>query len=510
MAAGRIRHAGRLIAVALLWAWAAAAAGDAPTGPAPGSLQMRDVPRVAVPVDAEGVARRLSQAIAFETVSHEDPADDDLQAFRDFHAFLEQAYPKVHASLRRELLGAPHRLSLLYTWAGSDPSLPPIVLLAHQDVVPADPATLARWTHPPFSGAVADGFVWGRGALDDKGMLLAILEAAEALLAEGFRPTRTLLLAFGQDEEVGGLGGMAAVVEALRARGLDEVAMVVDEGLPLTRGLVAGLQAPAALIGVAEKGYLSLKLEVEGPGGHSAAPPDETVIGILAAAIARLEAAPFAYRITEPVRLQYRFLGPELPAEQREAARAVALGGKGDSEGLDFLLDTPGMALMLRTTTAPTLFEAGVGDNVLPKRATAVVNFRLLQGDSVRSATRRVRETLDDPRVALSVFGPADEPSPVADAFGPEFELLQKTVRQVWGEADPVVVPLLSPGETDSRHFASLTPNIYRFTAVRVGSAADVGRWHSIDERVGIEALAESVAFFTLLIRNAETLAGAG
>ena len=306
---------------------------------------------------------------------------------------------------------------------GSDPSLEPVVLMGHQDVVPVVPGTEKQWEHGPFSGDIAGGYIWGRGSLDDKITVLAVLEAVEMQLKKGFKPKRTIYLAFGQDEEVGGPEGMGNLVAVLKSRGVDKVAFVLDEGVPLTTGLFPGIKGPLALIGTAEKGSASLQLKIEGAGGHSSMPPEKSNIGILAKAVTKLEENPFPYRITQGVRDQYRFLGPELPEAYRKMLAEVALGGgrheakpdpvgasaaeppkfgadptvgfANDSEKsfIHIMTGNPQTRAMLRTTTAVTMFNAGVKDNVLPFSATAVVNFRILQGKRLNPSSSGSRKS---------------------------------------------------------------------------------------------------------------------
>jgi carboxypeptidase PM20D1 len=222
------------------------------------SLQMHDIAVVEVPVDVDAAARRLSKAITFPTISNQDRSDFDEKAFNDFHQYLVDTYPLIHKTLKREILGRSRKFSLLYTWSGKNPSLPPTVLMGHQDVVPVVPVMEKQWEHGAFSGDIADGYIWGRGSLDNKIMILAILETVEMHLKQGFQPTRTIYLVFGQDEEVMGPEGVKHVVEILKSRGINEVALVLDEGLPLTTGLFPGITSPIALIGTAEKGYITL------------------------------------------------------------------------------------------------------------------------------------------------------------------------------------------------------------------------------------------------------------
>jgi carboxypeptidase PM20D1 len=231
-------------------------------------------------------AQHLSAAIRFRTVSHQDPAQNDQRQWRDLRNFLERTYPATHRALKRELVNGD---GLLYTWPGSDPVARPVLLMAHQDVVPVEPGTESSWTYPPFDGTIADGFVWGRGALDDKASLILLMEAVESLVTDGFRPRRTVYIASGFDEEVGGHHGAATIAALLASRGV-RLEYVLDEGRAVVEGLVPDVPHPVAMIGVAEKGFVSVELTCEMEGGHSSMPPPATAVGVLAAAIDRLEA----------------------------------------------------------------------------------------------------------------------------------------------------------------------------------------------------------------------------
>jgi carboxypeptidase PM20D1 len=468
------------------------------------SLQMWGVKTVDLRIDADAAARRLSQAIRFRTVSNQDRPDFDEGAFTGLHAYLQETFPRLHAALQREVLGDPRPYSLLYTWTGQDPSLPPVVLMAHLDVVPVVPGTEDQWEHDAFSGDIADGYVWGRGSLDDKLMVLAIMEAVEMSLAEGFQPTRTTYLAFGQDEEVGGPEGVRHIVEVLQERGVTEVALVVDEGLPVTAGLFPGIAAPVAPIGTTEKGYLTLELRVAAPGGHSAMPPASSNIGILAKAITKVEASPFPFRVTQAVRDQMRYLAPELPASWHAMLAGVAVGdgqdGTADEQFIASMTENPETRAMLHTTTAVTMVAGGVKENVLPPVATAMVNFRILHGDTVESVTEDVRRIIGDDRVDVVRGSQAIDPAPVADAFGAEYGLIERSIRQTWDLPGLLVSPYLVIGGTDAKWFAPIARNVYRFSAVRVESAADAARWHGVNERVLVSELPGTITFFHQLL----------
>lgn len=453
------------------------------------------------PVDADAVAARLAESLTFRTVSLPPPAPPAAEAFQALHAWLETWYPLTHLRLEREIVGGH---SLLYTWRGTDPSLPPVVLMGHLDVVPVTPGSEDAWTHPPFAGVVADGWVWGRGAMDDKVTVVSILEAVEGLLADGFRPARTLYLAFGHDEELGGEAGAARIADLLASRRVDDFALVLDEGGAITLGLMPGLDdRPAAIIGIAEKGYLSLRLTVEGRGGHSSTPPPSTAIGILARAVARLEDRPFELRIDGATRAMFDYIGREMPFGRRLVFANLWLFAPLVERTMS---RSPESAAMLRTTTAVTMFDAGVKDNVLPNSASAVVNHRILPGDTVDSVTARVREIVADERIKIeTAFEEGNDPSPVSSVDGASFRLVGRTLREVLPDEELVISPYLVIGGTDAKHYAGSSRNVFRFLPVFIGEG-DLGRVHGTDERVSVESVALAVRYFRRLIEGTDGL----
>ncbi|MFI5130347.1 MAG: M20/M25/M40 family metallo-hydrolase [Chitinophagales bacterium] len=225
----------------------------------------------------------MSQAIQIPTISISDSSAVDTVAFRSFNSFIERAYPLVHQHLPKIFI---NEFSLVFEWKGKNPSLPPIILMSHYDVVPVEPSVLDKWTAPPFSGAVTDTCIWGRGAVDDKYGVISILEGTEAMLRKGFAPQRTIFICFGHDEEVSGQGAKATV-DYLDQKKI-KAEMVLDEGGQLSESRVPDVKRPIAVIGVAEKGYASFELTVEKEGGHSSMPPKETAIDILNTALHNL------------------------------------------------------------------------------------------------------------------------------------------------------------------------------------------------------------------------------
>lgn len=442
----------------------------------------------------EGADERLAGSLRIRTVSHADPAAFDAEAFRSLHAYLQASFPQVHAQLRRETVAAH---SLLYTWPGNDPSLKPILLMGHLDVVPVEPGTEGKWTEDPFAGRIADGFIWGRGAIDNKSSVVGTLEAVETLLREGFRPRRTVHLAYGHDEEVGGTGGAREIASLLKGRGV-ELEMVLDEGGVISDGLLPGVSAPVALVGIAEKGFVSVELTTSAPGGHSSLPPRQTAIGILGAAIARLEGNPMAARLEGPTRQLFDRIGSLLPFPRRAAFANLWLSRPLVLRAME---GSPATNAMVRTTTAVTIFQAGTKDNVLPSDARAVVNFRILPGDSVAGVLAHVRRVVDDARVEARIVGRfTAEPSAVSSTQSESFRTLERAIRRA--SPDALVAPYLVVVVTDARHFGELTSNSFRFLPLRLGPR-DVERMHGIDERIEVRHYERAVRTYRQLILEA-------
>jgi len=453
-------------------------------------LQATAIPRVAV--DEQAAAARLAEAIRFRTISSTQNPDQDAEALRVMQAHLATSFPAFHAVARRETVGGS---SLLYSWQGSDASLRPIALLAHQDVVPVAPGTEKDWQHPPFAGVVADGFVWGRGSWDDKGNLYSMLEAAELLAQQGFRPRRTIYFAFGHDEEVAGQRGATAIAALLASRGV-RLEFVLDEGLLITEGILKGLEKPLALIGVAEKGYATLTLTAQATPGHSSMPPHDTAIGTLSAAMVQLETHRLPMRVNDTVAAMLATVAPEMHGLDR-----VVLSNLWLLKPLllhEFEKNGPSEA-NVRTTTALTVFKAGEQDNVLPGNAAATVNFRLLPGDTEVSVTEHVRRTIANDRVSIAPFPGNTDPPPVTATDTPSYAALNRTIREVF--PDVLVSPGLMIAATDSRHYAGIADNIFRFSPVRATSE-DLKRFHGTNERLSVANYGDMIRFYIRLMQN--------
>lgn len=458
------------------------------------SVQPQVRPVKLVPLDEGPLLARLRGAIRLPTVSHLDPSKEDRAAFRALREHLSRGFPRVHQAMPPELVGED---SLLFTWRGRDPSLPHLVLLAHLDVVPVDEATRDRWAHPPFAGNAADGYLWGRGTLDDKARALATLEALEHLLTLGFVPRRSVTLALGHDEEVGGHRGARRMAARLTRRGVRSF-LTLDEGLVVTRGMVPGVRQDVALVGIAEKGYATLELVAEGAGGHASMPPPVSAVGRLARAIRHLEDRPMPARLDGPTLGTLESVAPEMPFKHRLLFANLWLFGPTVLKRLEA---KPATNATVRTTFAPTMLSASPKENVLAQQARALVNVRIHPRDSVRDVLRHASRAVAESGVRVRIVpGSACEPIPSSRTRGPAWRILARTIRQVFPGA--LVAPGLMVGQTDSRHFRVLGGDLYRFAPLRI-TDRDRERFHGVDERIGVRSYREMITFYVQLLREA-------
>jgi carboxypeptidase PM20D1 len=451
-------------------------------------------PAPSVPVvDAAAAAERLARAVRIPSVSPpaEGPARAErVAAMQALHRQLEADFPRVHQALSRQTVS---ELSLLYRWPGTDPGAEPILLTAHLDVVPVEPGTEDGWTHPPFSGAIADGVVWGRGTLDDKTGAVGLLQAVELLLEHGFTPRRTIVLAFGHDEEIGGRQGAKAIVAELEARG-EWFAFVLDEGGTLVREAIPGLAREAALVGVAEKGFANVVLSLRDEGGHASMPPPTGAIGRLAAAVAAVEREPMPLRLDGATRMMLDGMAPHMSLPMRTALSNLWLLSPVIER---VLASQPASNATVRTTIAPTMIHGGVAPNVLAAAAEVTLNARILPGDTVEGVLAHVREVIDDPAIDVRCRDDCWEPSAVASVDDEGFAVVRRAVAHVFPEA--IVVPYLTVGATDARHYAAVARQAYRFLPIRM-RAADRTRIHGTDEQTTVEGFGDAVRFYMTVV----------
>jgi len=455
------------------------------------SRQIRVDPAPAIVFDEMAAAQRLAEAVRFKTVAPAQPDQLDAKPLLALHEFLRASFPGVHRALRREVVN-DH--SLLYTWPGNAATRKPILLMAHLDVVPVESAAEREWIEPPFSGRIADGYIWGRGSIDDKSAVLGILEAVEYLVQANARPARTVYLAFGHDEESRGHDGAERIAAVLKARGI-AVEYVLDEGMVIGERLVPGVRAPVALVGTAEKGWLTIELSAGGAGGHASMPPAHTAIGLLATALHRIEAHPLPAALKPPVTDLFAAVTREMPFLQRMLFANLWMFSP---LIVRRLAAAPASNAIVRTTTAVTVVQGGTRDNVLPKAATALVNFRILPGETAAKVMQSIRGIVNDPRIELRLIK-QEEPSAVSTTASASYRMIATTIRQVFPGV--LVAPALAVVRTDSSHFLDISDAVYRFRPLRF-TAEDLTRIHGVNERLAVDAYAGLVRFYIELLRN--------
>jgi len=438
---------------------------------------------VVVPDIPANALERFSESITYRTISYVEAEKKDTAEFIKFHEFLARSYPLVDSVMEKKLFG----YSLLYKWQGTDASLPAVVFMGHMDVVPVDSSTMDKWEAEPFSGDLIGNKIVGRGTLDDKVNVVALMETTEMLINEGFSPKRTIYFSFGHDEEVGGDEGAKVIAEYLRDQGT-KIEFVIDEGGFIVEGMVPGVTKPMAMINTGEKGYVSFKLTINTPGGHSSQPPRNNTIGSLATAITKLESNQFDYKMIPVIKKQIEKIGSSFPFAQKMAFANTWLFGGPVLQGLN-----------AHTTIAPTMISAGVKDNVIPTEATAVVNFRIMPGETSKDVKEFIINTIDDDRIRLETISNVNEPSPVSSDESAGYKIIEQTIIELF--PDMIVTPGLLGGGTDSKHFIGIADNVYRFYPTRINPQNFTG-FHGNNEFCTVENFEEIIQFSYQLIKN--------
>jgi carboxypeptidase PM20D1 len=445
-------------------------------------------------VDVERYIKNLSKAIQIPTICNVDESLVDWSKFDEFHAFLKETYPLVHEKLDLEIVSTR---SLLYHWKSAHPEKEPIALLAHQDVVPVTPGTEADWEYPPFSGEVADGYVWGRGAIDMKNHLIGVMEAVETLLEEGYVPERDVYLCFGHNEEVmaeGDLCGANVMMEWFKERGI-KLDSVIDEGGAILEVKVDKIiDGHLAGVGLAEKGHVDFEISVNAKGGHSSQPPKHSALGKLSKILCSLENHQFKAELTP----QLCSLFNEIGKNTTYPVRCVM----GNFPVLKPLLtkvcsEIPPVASMMRTTTAVTMANGSPAPNVLPQKASAVVNFRIMPGQTVEDVEKHIRKYAG-PKAEVKMLA-GKNPSKISSTDSRAFKAIEKICKGMDPKA--IVAPYLVMGGTDSRQYEDVCDNIYRYSPYLMTTGLLLTT-HGTNERIPVSSLEDGVAFFKRYIRE--------
>ena len=434
----------------------------------------------------------LAEAVRFKTVSSQDTSEIDHRAFQGLNEHLALTYPETFRQLDVEYVNT---YSILLLWPGSDADKNAVLFTAHTDVVPIEAGTEGDWLHPPFAGVIENNNLYGRGTLDDKQGVLSLLEATEALLKEGYTPRRTLVFGFGHDEEIGGQNGAAALAQRMRELDLT-FDWMVDEGGFVVRDTPLLPGRDLAMINVAEKGYVTLTLSTQAAGGHSSSPASTGAIGTLARALDRIESNPFKPKLVEPMRSALALMAGEMPQPERFLFNNLWLfDGLIARQMAKETLTQP----MVRTTTAITMFNAGVKENVIPQRAEAKVNFRLLPGDTIEMLIAEITEIVDDPAVRISNDRWANRPG-VADVNGDGFSVISAATAEVYPDA--LAIPSLLQATTDTRHYVDLAQDQYRFHGNSI-DAAQARSVHGTNEYISEHSFNKAIAVARGMIKGA-------
>lgn len=440
-------------------------------------------------IKGEQIADKLSAAIQIPTVSYRDRSKIDYQQFEAYHERIEKLFPKVHSQLTKKVI---NDYSLLYHWKGKAPSKGPALYMAHIDVVPIAEGTEEDWTYPPFSGAIEEGYVWGRGSLDTKVTMISALEAAELLLEEGFQPEEDIYFAFGHDEEIRGDLGAKAIAGYLKEEGI-QIRYIIDEGGVVNIGSIPGVDRPTALIGICEKGYSDIKVSVEGQGGHASMPPKTTALGQISEVVRRLEKNQMPIHFGGATRSFMKTVGPAMGLTNRVILANLWLF---KPVFLKIFQKSASGNALLRTTTAATMSHASNASNVLPQKASATFNFRINPEDTVEDVKKHILKVSGEIPVALEILQGTD-PSRVSSTESQAFQRISETIGYIFG--DVLVSPYVMLAATDSIQYENVCKDIYRF-APYVATKEALSTIHNTNERISIDNLIKSVGFYKQLI----------
>jgi len=442
----------------------------------------------------ESFYRNLSKAVQFETISAKG-IGSSKDAFNGFNNLLRETYPLSMNTLK-QVYKSEH--SQLLSLEGRNTDLAPVLLIAHSDVVPVQTRRLtkdtsskaATWQYPPFAGEMDEEHIWGRGALDNKSAILAMLEAMELRTQEGKgRPERTIYFAFTHDEEVGGHLGAKRLARYMREKGIRPY-FVLDEGQAVTQGIVPNVKKPVALVGVTQKGYMTVELSVKGEPGHSMLPPKATAIAKLSEAIYRLNESPMPPEMTSPIKAMFRQLSHHMSFPKNLMLYHTWLTEPVVSSQLSKKKTTDAL---IRTSMSVNVINGGVAENVLPKSASALVNYRIAPHNTSDELLAHIEEAIAGTEVQFKVVSAIEEPSPISSHEHDAYHRIAKVIHNVFSDA--IIAPSITLATTDSRHFADLTEQVFRFSPIFL-KKEDLSRFHGINERISKHNYIQMIDFY--------------
>ncbi len=443
----------------------------------------------------EKLAEKLQHAIQIKTISYADKDKIDYGKFLELHQSLEKDFPLIHDQLEKIVI---NKYSLLFRWKGCENSGLPSLFMAHQDVVPVSEKTSSDWEEEPFSGAIKDGYVWGRGALDTKNTLICSMEAVESLLDQGYELKNDIYLAFGHDEEIQSDGGAYQIAKYLEENNI-RLGFIMDEGGIVSVDSIPGMNQAVGLIGIGEKGSLDLKVTMSGEEGHSSMPPKHTAIGRISQLVVDLENNPMPMKLLKPAKEFLMVIGPKMGILNR-----VILSNLWLFKPLFmfvFSKSNTGNA-MLRTTLSATMSEGSPAPNILPSEASITFNSRIGLDDSVNQVISHIKKIAGKYPVRIDIIE-SKEPSKISETDSEGFRLIKETVPEIFGHV--LVAPYIVMAATDSHHYEKVCDHIYRFAPMKL-KQEQLATIHGSNERISFENLERCMSFYKTLIGKLDSL----
>lgn len=466
-------------------------------------------------VKNDSAVQRFSNGLKIATISTGELGDFDYSTFDTFKEYLKKSYPEIYQNTENYEV---NKYGLVFKLKGSQPNLEPILFLSHMDVVPPGDADIKNkeenifrpddkalprvtkvaedWDYAPFSGAVANGRIYGRGAIDMKGMLFSLMESMSNTIKSGHIPKRDIYLAFGFDEEVGGQKGAAQIANHFKKQGLKFDAVYDEGGLVLEKGSVKDIDSDVAVIGCAEKGFLSAKIKVKGLGGHSSMPPTESAIGKAAVIMQRLEDDQMKPIITPLIKEFFDNIGGSMPFANR-----LAISNQWLLQPLllSQLTKSNTTNALVRTTTALTMMKGSDGTNVLSPEVEFVVNFRLLPGNTVKDVKEHIAKATKGFDVEVEEIDNTREASAVSPTNTKAFKLIEAGIKEIYPIA--IATPYLTVGGTDAYKYQIVSKNIYRFMPIKINNSEQQSI-HSTNEYISIENYLKMIHYFEFVMKN--------
>lgn len=442
-------------------------------------------------IDEKEAGKVLSSFIQIPTVSYTDESKIDYNQFEKFHVLLEEKFPMLHKNLDKIVI---NNYSLIYKWNGEYKDKKPVLLTAHMDVVAVEKESIEEWRYPPFSGALKEGYVWGRGALDTKVTLVSMLYAVEKMLEQGYQPSRDVYFGFGHDEEGNSTQGATYISKYFKEQGIT-FDYVMDEGGAVVNDLIPGLKKSVASVGIAEKGFVNVKVKVKTKGGHTSTPPKVTSVGEIAKVIRLVEKNPMKAKLTSATKTMFQSIGPEMSFAFKIIVANLWLF---KPILVKVFSGTETGNAMMRTTIVPTVIEGSEAENSLAEKSSVIFNVRILPGETVEDVKKHFEKVLKNMSVKISLQLP-ENPSNVSPVDSNGYEMIQEVIEDTFGNV--ITAPYVVLGATDAKKYEEFSENVYRF-APYIIKQDDLSRMHGLNERISLDNVTNCTTFFMRLLNK--------